>query len=177
MGKCSNVFFPKVRGDHANYLMIVSCLASLAEPCTGLTPWPLLRVIRGHTMSSAFLPITFDRIEIEQGLVSVRFSRLVASTDMEHKLSGSPRDLMRLWPDVKICHFWVDMHIFRRVWTRETRWLPNYFAGFLVQKLSLKHDGVQIISQVSQFKSYVWKKKLFFKNSILTLLDLSSLTC
>ena len=65
------------------------------------------------------------------------FSRRDASTDMQHGIPGSRRDLKWPWPEVKI---WprlskVNMHIFRRVSTTGTRWSPNYNARFLSSKV------------------------------------------
>ena len=45
--------FRKYEGDHANYIKIVSCQATLDDSPIGLIPWPL-RVIRGDMKSNAF---------------------------------------------------------------------------------------------------------------------------
>ena len=57
MFKC--FLFRKYEGDNASYLKIVLCQAILDDPYIGLTPWPLLRVIRGHMRSGEFFAYNF----------------------------------------------------------------------------------------------------------------------
>ena len=52
------LFWP-CEGDNASYLKTVLCQATLDDPYIGLTPWPLLRVIRGHMRSNAFFAYNF----------------------------------------------------------------------------------------------------------------------
>ena len=70
-------------------------------------------------------------------MVPMCFSRLDASTDMQHELLGSLRDLTWPWPEVKFWHWHVNANlcIFRCVSARETRWCPNYVSSFLSSKL------------------------------------------
>ena len=92
MFKCFS--FRKHEMDPANYLKIVLTQATLNESYTGLTQWPLLRVIRGHMRSYAFFAPKFERIEAEQwGLFQCVSFAWDTSTDMQHNLPGSPRDL------------------------------------------------------------------------------------
>ena len=63
MFKC--FLFRRYEMEYANYLKTVSCQVTMNDTYEGLTHWPLLRVIPGHMLSNAVLPLTFDRIEIE----------------------------------------------------------------------------------------------------------------
>ena len=59
--------FWKYWRDHTNYFKIVLSQTTFDDSYDGLTQLPLLRVILGHLRSDAFLSLTFDRSEMEQG--------------------------------------------------------------------------------------------------------------
>ena len=69
------------------------------------------------------------------GLISMCLSRRDASTDMQHDLSRSRRNLdLRSNVDLDLSMH-MHMHMFRRVLTRGTRWRSKYSASFLSSKL------------------------------------------
>ena len=156
MFKC--FLFRKYEGDHASYLKTVLCQATLDHSYIGLTPWSLLRVIRGHMRSNTFFAsnVWWSR-DRAVGLVPMCFFRRDASTDMQHDLSGLPRDLTWPWHEVK---FWY--YFFRSTCI--------YFDASRRDE----HDGIRTIL-LSQFKSCS-RKRLFVKSVFFTFLDLCSLT-
>ena len=145
------LLFRKYEGDHVNYLKIVSCQATLAESRIGLIPWPLLRVIRGHTMSNAFLSITFDRIEIKQwGLVPMCFFFFVESHRPICNMNYLGRHVtsrdLDMWSNFDIIFFrltWICFYVSRR---EKHDWVRIISLTFLVQKLFKKMSKISILT-------------------------------
>ena len=81
------------------------------------------------------------------------FPRRDASTDMQHDLFGSLRDI-DLWSKFDTGLLMPTCTFFRRVWKRETRWGSIFLYIFL-------------------FKS-LFAKKTFFNRAPLTFLDLQT---
>ena len=88
-----------------------------------------------------FLPITFDRIEIErcgwsQCVPLAETHRLICNmTYLGHEVTSSDLDLRSNFDLDFSRSTKVNMHIFRRVSTRGTRWRPNYLSSFLSSKV------------------------------------------
>ena len=88
-----------------------------------------------------FLPVTFDRIEMErcgwsQCVPLAETHRLICSmTYLGHDVTSSDLDLRSNFDLDFSRSTKVNMHIFRRVSTRGTRWRPNYFSSFLSSKV------------------------------------------
>ena len=84
-----------------------------------------------------FLPLTFDRIEIEQcgwsQLVSLAEThRLICNmTYLGQDMTASDLDLRSNFDLDFLRSTKFNMHIFRRVSARGTRWRLNYFSSFL----------------------------------------------
>ena len=156
-GKCSNASYSESTGETLLVISKLSCvrLFSMTHIYVALTPWPLLRVIRGHMRSNAFFVynIWWNR-DRSVRLVPKVFSRRDALTDMQHDLSRSRRDL-----DLR-SNFDLDLSrstciCFDASWQEE-------------------HDGVRIIPIAFLVQKLFAKKRFLSKTSILTFLDLFS---
>ena len=88
-----------------------------------------------------FLPITSDRIEIEQCGWSqcvplAETHRLICNkTYLGYDVTSSDLDLRSNFDLDFSRSTKVNIHIFRRVSTRGIRWRPNYFSSFLSSKV------------------------------------------
>ena len=141
MFKCT--LFRKWEVDHTENLKTVSCQATLDDPYIGLTPWPLLRVIRGHMRSNAFFfAYNFwqnrDRAVGWSQWISLAETHWVTCnmTYLGH------HDLTWPWLEVKfgINFFWVNMHVFWRVLATGTLWRPNLVSSFLSLNIICKKN-------------------------------------
>ena len=126
---------------------------------SGSFEW-LLRVIRSHMRSDAFLPLTFDRIHIDQrgwsqcvSLAEMR--RLMCNTTyLDHHGTSCDLDLKQNFDIVFFRSIWIELDAFRR---EEQDGVRINSLAFLVQKLVAKN--IVVIT------------------SMLTFHDLYSLTC
>ena len=133
--------FRKHRCERAIYLKIFLHWAPPDDPYAVLTQWPILQVIRGHMRShSFFLPLTFDRTEIERR----GWSQCVSLTQTHRLICNMTylawHELTWPWPEAKFWHwpFTVKIYIFRCVLTSGTRCCQHFVHSFPSSKVICK---------------------------------------